>query len=76
MGRHTEAFRALIAGIPNHSKGLTPEIARAIIIQISQGALQVVAELEEALDDKDREIDRLTEELLAAGKTKQWFPTS
>lgn len=64
MGRHTEEFRALIASIPDHTKGLTLEIARACVVQIANGALQVIAGLEETLEDKDKEIDRLTEKLI------------
>lgn len=75
MGRHTEQFRELISHIPNHTKGLTPAIARECILQISNGALQVIAGLEETLEDKDKEIDRLTEALIGDGsKAKGWHP--
>ncbi len=74
MGHHTENFRTLIAAIPNHSKGLTPDVMRMCVLQIANGALQVIAELEERLEDKDKEIDRLTEELLVVGKAPGWSP--
>jgi uncharacterized small protein (DUF1192 family) len=74
MGIHTEAFRLLVANIPTHSKGLTPDIMRKCIVQISNGALQAVAELEEKIEDLDKEIDRLTEQLIAEGKNIEWHP--
>ena len=75
MGRHTEEFRALIASIPDHTKGLTLEIARACVVQIANGALQIIAGLEETLEDKDRELDDLTERLIAAEKNLHlWKP--
>jgi hypothetical protein len=76
MGRHTEEFRTLIAHIPSHSNGLTPKIARTCIIQIANSALQVIAQLEEMLEDKDKEIDKLTEKLLEGNDAQiEWMPT-
>ena len=75
MGRHTEEFRELVASIPNNTNGLTPQIARVCIVQISNSALQVIAQLEEMMEDKDREIDKLTEKLLESSDTKLWSPT-
>lgn len=74
MGRHTETMRMLIASIPDHSIGLTPEIARSCIMQIANGSLQIIAELEERLEDKDKEIDSLTERLLREDGTTAWTP--
>jgi uncharacterized small protein (DUF1192 family) len=47
---------------------------RKCIVQISNGALQAVAELEEKIEDLDKEIDRLTEQLIAEGKNIEWHP--
>ena len=80
MGQHTEVFRELIKGFPKTSKGLTPELARKIILHVTNQALQIIIELEETIEDRDKTIDVLTESLLGAdaapGNSKDfiWTP--
>jgi hypothetical protein len=64
----------MIEAIPDHSKGLTPDVMRVCIIQTANAALVALAGLEEELDDAHKEIDRLTEELIASNKAPLWRP--
>jgi hypothetical protein len=75
MGQHTERLRSLIENLPRSPKGLTPEIAQHCIVQLANGALQVISQLEEAQEDLEKENARLAEMLLEAGIVPQWTPT-
>ena len=75
MGRHTDRLRDLIKNIPRSPSGFTPEIASMCLTQLANGSLQVIAQLEEANEDLERENARLTEMLVEAGKVPLWTPT-
>jgi hypothetical protein len=74
MGRFTEEFRALLDSIPRTPHGLTPEMAMRLIVQIANGSLQVIAQLEERLEDAERENAGLVERLIETEKPPQWTP--
>jgi len=76
MGRHTERLRELIAHIPKSPKGFTPEIASMALTQLANGALQVISQLEEAMDDLEAENARLTEMVMEKqGDGDAWTPS-
>jgi len=76
MGQHTERLRELIKILPTKSsKGFTPEIASMCLAQLANGALQVIAELEERNEDLCKEIDRMTEMMVEKGVIPEWKPT-
>ena len=75
MGRYTERLRELLKGIPKDPKGFTPEIASMCLTQLANGSLQVIAQLEEALEDAEKENDRLTEMLIEHGVAPAWTPS-
>lgn len=74
MGRYTERLRELINGIPRSPQGFTPEIASMCLTQLANGALQVIAQLEEAQEDLEKENSRLVELLIEAGAAPPWVP--
>jgi hypothetical protein len=75
MGRYTERMRALLEGIPRSPQGFTPEIASMCLTQLANGALQVIAQLEEANEDLEKENTRLVDMLVEAGVAPEWVPT-
>lgn len=75
MGRYTERLRAMIEGIPRSPAGFTPEIASMCLTQLANGALQVIAQLEEANEDLEKENAKLAEMLVEAGAAPEWTPT-
>ena len=76
MGRYTDRLRELIKHIPRDPKGFTPEIASMALTQLANASLQVIAQLEEANEDLERENARLTEALIEKGEFTGWNPTS
>lgn len=74
MGYHTERLRALMENIPRSPAGFTPEIASMCLTQLANASLQVIASLEEANEDLEKENAKLVEMLIEAGKTTQWPP--
>lgn len=75
MGIYTERLRELIKGIPRSPQGFTPELASMCLAQLANGALQVIAQLEEANEDLEKENNRLIEMLVEAGVAPPWAPT-
>lgn len=74
MGIYTERLRELIKGIPRDPTGFTPEIASMCLAQLANGALQVIAQLEEANEDLEKENNALVEMLVDAGVAPPWSP--
>lgn len=76
MGRYTEKLRELLKSIPRSPGGFTPEIASMCLAQLGNASLQVIAQLEEANEDLEKENERLVELLMEAGVGgKSWTPT-
>lgn len=74
MGVYTERLRELIKNIPRDPRGFTPEIASQCLAQLANGALQVIAQLEEANEDLEKENAKLTERLIETGTIDTWVP--
>ena len=77
MGWHSDRLREVIQRLPKPKgphTGYTPELASICLLQLANGALQVIAELEERNEDQAKEIDRLTEALIQAGAMPNWNP--
>ena len=75
MGRHTNRLREVLKQIPTSPKGFTPEIASMCLTSLGQGALQIISELEEANEDLEKEVERLTMLMVEAGVAPPWSPT-
>ncbi len=77
MGWHSDRLRTVIQHLPrpkgSHT-GFTPELASMALAQLANGALQVIAELEERNEDLSKEIDRLTEMLVEKDGISGWRP--
>ncbi len=74
MGQHTERLRELIKNIPRDPKGFTPEIASMCLTQLANASLQVISQLEEGMEDLEKENSRLTEMLLEKHPISDWSP--
>ena len=77
MGWHSDRLREVIQRLPKPKgshDGFTPELASLCLAQLANGALQVIAELEERNEDQAKEIDRLTEALIKASAMPNWKP--
>lgn len=74
MGQHTERLRELLKAVPNSSGGFTPQLASMMIRQIINASLQIVAELEERLEDSSAKNDRMIEMMLEKGIVPDWTP--
>jgi len=74
MGWHSDRLRKVIQQLPRpkDTAGFTPELASMCLAQLANGALQVIAELEERNEDLSKEIDRLTERLVELDATPGW----
>lgn len=74
MGQHTERLRELIKSIPKDPRGLTPEVASMFITQAMNASLQVISQLEESMEDLEKENARLAEMLLEKHPISDWSP--
>ena len=76
MGWHSDRLRKVIQGLPGPKDraGFTPELASRCLAQMANGALQVIAELEERNEDLSKEVDRLTEMLVEKDGAPGWRP--
>ena len=75
MGRYADKLRQIIKGIPTTSKGFTPEIASMCLARLANGSLQIISQLEESMEDLEKENTRLIEMLMEAGiGNKEWTP--
>ena len=76
MGWHSDRLREVIQSLPGpkDKAGFTPELASMCLAQLANGALQVIAELEERNEDLSKEIDRLTEMLVEKDGAPGWRP--
>ncbi len=77
MGWHSDRLREVIQRLPKPKgphKGFTPEIASMCLAELANGALQVIAELEERNEDLSKEVDRLTEMLVEKDGASGWGP--
>ena len=76
MGQHTERFRQLLKIVPDTPQGFTPQLASMCMRQIINASLQIVAELEERLEDASAENEKMIELILKLkGTTPDWHPT-
>jgi len=76
MGWHSDRLREVIQRLPRpkDKAGFTPELASMCLAQLANGALQVIAELEERNEDLSKEVDRLTEMLVEKDGAPGWRP--
>ena len=76
MGWHSDRLRKVIQQLPRpkDTAGFTPELASMCLAQLANGALQVIAELEERNEDLSKEVDRLTEMLVEKDGAPGWRP--
>lgn len=65
MGIYTEKFRELTNSLPKEPKDFQgPEFASMIVAQLSNAALQIIASLEETLDDEIKAKEKVEEMLM------------
>ena len=65
MGVYTEKFRQLISKLPKHPGEFTdPMMASSAMTQLQNSVLQVLAALEEALEDSQKEKETLENMLM------------
>lgn len=79
MGVYTEKFRQLIEKLPKTPDQFSGPIeAASAMAQLSNAVLQCLASLEEALEDAQRENEKLQELMLegTAPKVPLWNPNS
>jgi len=77
MGWHSDRLRTVIQNLPgpkDNKAGFTPELASMALAGLANGALQVIAELEERNEDLSKEVDRLTEMLVEKDGAPGWRP--
>lgn len=74
MGVYTDKFRDLTSKLPKQPTDFPgPEFASMIVAQLTNVTLQTLASLEEALEDAQKENERLQEMLME--KMVEWQPT-
>lgn len=65
MGVYTEKFRQLTDSLPKAPKDFAgPEFAAMAVAQLCNAALQIMASLEETLEDTQKEKEALEEKLM------------
>ena len=68
MGVYTEKFREYIDGLPKEPKDFTDQVhAASAMGQLTNSCLRTLAALEEALEDAQKEVERLQEQLIEGG---------
>lgn len=76
MGVYTEKFRALTDNLPKlPDQFKSPVHASSCMAQLTNATLQTLGALEEALEDAQKENERLQEMLMEGGKMPSvWTP--
>ena len=73
MGTYTDKFREVIDKLPKTPDQFeSPIHAASAMAQLTNSVLQVLASLEEALEDSQKEAERLQE--LVMGNVPSWEP--
>jgi hypothetical protein len=73
MGVYTEKFRVLIKNLPKDATQFeSPMQAASTMAQLTNSVLQVLASLEEALEDAEKEKERLEEMLMTQDQHHDW----
>jgi hypothetical protein len=72
MARNAQKFREIIEMLPKptDTQGFTPEVAALCLAQLANGALRIIAEQEEIIEDLEKEVTSLQE--MAAMPVADW----